>query len=130
MDACAMIAFLRGEEGSEKVASLLSDAGNRCFAHAVNLCEVYYDFIRAADISTARSAMRDLTKVGIQTRHNMSRNFWQRIGELKGTIRHVSLADCFAVALSEQLNGPVVTSDHHEFDALADAGICRALFIR
>jgi hypothetical protein len=59
----------------------------------------------------------------------MSRNFWQRVGELKGTIRHVSLADCFAIALSEQLNGPVVTSDHHEFDPLADAGICATLFI-
>ena len=60
----------------------------------------------------------------------MSQVVWQRVGELKGAIRRVSLADCFAITLSECLNAQVVTSDHHEFDPLAAAGICRVRFIR
>lgn len=52
------------------------------------------------------------------------------MGKLKGQIRKVSLADCFAIELSHKLSGQVVTSDHHEFDPLAVAGICRVHFIR
>jgi PIN domain nuclease of toxin-antitoxin system len=41
LDACAIIAFLRDEEGPEVVESaLLEDA---CVAHTINLCEVYKD---------------------------------------------------------------------------------------
>jgi hypothetical protein len=39
LDACAMIAFLRAEPGGEVVRDLLNDPSNRCFAHAINLCE-------------------------------------------------------------------------------------------
>ena len=38
LDACAMIAFLRDEEGADAVASLILDGDY--MAHAVNLCEV------------------------------------------------------------------------------------------
>jgi PIN domain nuclease of toxin-antitoxin system len=130
LDACAMIAFLRGESGADVVRDLLSDSSNNCFAHAVNLCEVYYDFVRAADAHTARAAMRDLSAVGIHTRRDMRMRFWIGVGTLKGTIRRVSLADCFAVQLSRVLKCEVVTSDHHEFDPLVAQRSCRVRFIR
>jgi PIN domain nuclease of toxin-antitoxin system len=56
-DACAMIAYLRGEPGTDVVREILHDPANHCFAHAINLCEVYYDFVRTADIKTARAAI-------------------------------------------------------------------------
>jgi len=130
LDACAMIAFLRGEAGAEVVRGILHDPADRCFAHAINLCEVYYHFFRVADVQTARSALRDLAATGIQTRHDMNAPFWMGVGELKGRIRKVSLADCFAVELSRRLAGEVVTSDHHEFDELATLQVCRVRFIR
>src|SRR5438093_367983 len=110
-DACAMIAFLRGEPGADTVRDILHDRSNTCMAHAINLCEVYYDFRRAADAKTARDALRDLAAVGIQTRDDMNRAFWLGVGELKGVIRKVSLADCFAIELSRRVQGIVVTSD-------------------
>lgn len=130
LDACAMIAFLRGERGADGVAALLSNPEHTCYAHAVNLCEVFYDFVRASDLRTARSALRDLSRVGVISRRDMGRRFWQQVGELKGTIRRVSLADCFAIALAQSLNAPVVTSDHGEFDALVARKTCRVVFIR
>lgn len=129
IDACAMIAFLRNEPGAEFVEMILTHPTDRCFAHAVNLCEVYYDFLRKSDVRTAR-AIEDLLRIGIRSRRDMSRAFWQRIGTLKSTIRKISLADCFALALSEKLHGDVVTSDHHEFDPLVVAKVARVTFIR
>jgi len=43
LDACAMIAYLQGEKGSSLVRQLLLDED--CMAHAVNLCEVFYDYL-------------------------------------------------------------------------------------
>ncbi len=130
IDACAMIAFLRDEPGAEFVAMVLTHPTDRCFAHAVNLCEVYYDFLRSSDVRTARAAIYDLGRAGVRTRRDMSKAFWQRIGELKGTIRRISLADCFVLALSEKLLGDVVTSDHGEFEPLVAAKLARVTFIR
>jgi PIN domain nuclease of toxin-antitoxin system len=47
LDACAIIAFLKGEAGADVVENALLDRGSQCMAHAINLCEVYYDFHRA-----------------------------------------------------------------------------------
>ena len=40
LDACAMIAFLKGEAGADVVENALLDANSQCMAHAINLCEV------------------------------------------------------------------------------------------
>jgi PIN domain nuclease of toxin-antitoxin system len=100
LDACAMIAFLRGEKGGSVVARILADSVDTCFAHSVNLCEVYYDFVRVAGKRTARAAINDLQAAGVQTRRDMNKAFWLEVGNHKGTIRRISLADCFAIALS------------------------------
>jgi PIN domain nuclease of toxin-antitoxin system len=34
LDACALLAFLRGEKGADKIETLLLDNNNRCMAHA------------------------------------------------------------------------------------------------
>jgi PIN domain nuclease of toxin-antitoxin system len=59
-DASALIAFLRNESGVEIVENQLLREPAASFAHAINLCEVYYDFCRAAGQDTAESAIQDL----------------------------------------------------------------------
>src|SRR5262249_39662839 len=130
LDACAMIAFLRGEPGADIVGDILKDPTADNFAHVINLCEVYYDFLRVSNARKARAAIRDLGTVGIRSRRDISTKFWIGVGQLKGTIRRISLADCFAIELSRSLNAEVVTSDHHEFDPLVGQGICKVRFIR
>ena len=129
LDACAMIAFLRGETGSEVVEGFLVDEDISCLAHAVNLCEVYYDFLRAEDEETAKSAIEDLQALGIGFQEDMDMAFWQQVGKYK--VHHrLSLADCFAVALTSRVDGELATSDHHEFDPIDIEGVCRIKFIR
>jgi PIN domain nuclease of toxin-antitoxin system len=128
LDACALIALLRGEAGSEIVAQNLIE-GN-CFAHAVNLCEVYYDCIRVDGEDKAEALVRDLMDAGVTGRTDIDEDFWKEVGRIKAGIARISLADCFAIALARRLNVPVLTSDHHEFDNIAAHGICAVEFIR
>lgn len=128
-DACAMIAYLRGEEGADVIEAHLKGT-EECVAHSVNLCEVYYDFVRAGGEKTAKSAIRDLEDEGLSARADLDPAFWQEVGRLKGTLGRISLADCFAVALTNRIGARVATTDHHEFDRIANEGICRVEFIR
>ncbi|HZT40744.1 MAG TPA: PIN domain-containing protein [Chthonomonadaceae bacterium] len=129
LDACAMIAYLRGEVGGTVVDGFLNSSADTCYAHAINLLEVYYDFIRKHDEPTARQALTDLVAAGVVTRRDMSQPFLHQIGQLKAR-GGISLADCFCIVLAQTLAGQVVTSDHHEFDPLVPLGIVPIHFIR
>lgn len=104
-------------------------AGN-CFAHAVNLCEVYYDCIRVDGEEKAEALIRDLMDAGVATRPDTDEDFWKDVGQIKASIGRISLADCFAIALARRLDVAVLTSDHHEFDKIAANEICAVEFIR
>ena len=130
LDASAMIAFLRDEQGAGVVEALLLDPGNTCFAHALNLCEVFYGFHREAGEVAARTAMDSLFATGVIPRVDLDDAFWQEAGRHKSAFRRVSLADCLCIALARRLGADLVTSDHHEFDALEPLGLCTIRFIR
>ncbi len=57
-------------------------------------------------------------------------DLWKRAGAVKSQFRRVSLADCFGVALSVELEAPFWTSDRHELEALQSAGVAAIVFIR
>jgi len=129
MDACAMIAYLRGEVGADVVEALLLDSGNTCLVHAINLCEIFYDFLKNSDEATAQSAITDLVSVGLIVKEDMEPDFWQEAGRYKAGYK-LALADCFAMALANRTGAELITSDHKEFDPIAAAGICRIRFFR
>jgi len=124
-----MVAYANGEPGGDVVDTLIRDPSALCYAHAVNLCEVYYGVLRAADDQTARQLISDLYADGVSERRDLSRRFWTRVGRLKARGK-ISLADCFCVALAQQLSGQVETADHKEFDPLVSLDLCPILFIR
>jgi predicted nucleic acid-binding protein len=125
-----MIAYLRGEAGAGSVSAVLLDSDHQCIAHALNLCEVYYDFYRASGEAVAREAIHDLMAIGVHPHDELSIDFWQAAGALKATHRRISLADCFAVTLAQSVGGSLLTSDHHEFDSIAARRVCAVTFIR
>jgi len=131
LDACALIALLRNEPGGGAVRSLLADDECRCFIHAVNLCEVYYDCLRNYDEAKADQMLDDLAICGLLLRDDMDAELWKKAGHLKARGR-IALADAFAVALAEREHSTLVTSDHHEFDPLLASGALpiRVRFIR
>lgn len=125
-----MIAYLRGEQGSEIIESILLNENNLCIAHAINLCEVYYDFIKVTDEKIAETAISDLISVGIMVIESMDSYLWKEAGRIKAKNR-ISLADCFALALAIKERATLVTSDRQEFEPVVEKGIySKILFIR
>jgi len=45
-DACALIAFLKNENGAERIKSILKEPSNSILMHAVNFGEVYYNALK------------------------------------------------------------------------------------
>lgn len=129
-DSCAAIAFLQREPGGEIVAEILKDSRNRCLIHALNACEVYYDTYRRSGEEDASNLEEILKVAGIELVETIPSALWQTAGRLKADWRRVSLADCLALALAILEKGTVLTSDHHEFDPIAQAAICPIRFIR
>jgi PIN domain nuclease of toxin-antitoxin system len=134
LDACAMIAFLRGEPGAAVVGAALADGASTCFSHWVNLCELYYVFTRDEDEARAEAALQALLDAGVAPRLDLGRPFCCEVARLRARVRaerlRISLADCFCMALARRLGGEILTSDHAEFDPLLPLGLCAVRFIR
>ena len=129
LDSSAVIAYLRGEPGKERVAAALLDENISCRMHALNLCEVFYDTLRAQGTAIADNVLADLALVGVQTVTEMDDDFLKAAGRLK--VKHkLSLADCFALALKQRCNAELLTADHHEFDPIVAGGESGIVFIR
>jgi uncharacterized protein with PIN domain len=129
-DACAVIALLDDEAGAEVVEELLAGENHRCVIHILNVCEVYYHIYRRADKDRAAKLETILESYGFQLNNSLLSSLWQSASQLKAEWRRVSLADCFALALALGEKATLVTSDHHELDPVAQAGLCPFRFIR
>lgn len=129
LDACAAIAYLRKEPGAEVLGSIIEDSSTWLVMHACNLTEVYYDFLRAGGEEAAQKAWQSILTLPLTLRRDMDDLFLQRVGEIKVEER-VSFADSFALALSERLQIPVVTTDRHEFGPVEGKGLFRFVWLR
>jgi predicted nucleic acid-binding protein len=124
LDACALIAFLRKEEGHEKIISIFDKANDseaKLLMHSANLSEVYYDFWRRANKETADSILSDLPVLPIELINIISAQMIQTIGHFKNSYK-ISFADSFVLATAKLNGARIVTSDHHEFDVVEKSG--------
>ena len=129
LDACAVIAYLRQEPGADVLKALIEQPTILLAMHVCNLGEVYYDFFRDSGFSAAQTAWTNTLALPLTLGRDADDAFIQRVGVIKVEER-VSFADAFALALAERLNVPLVTTDHHEFDAVEQKGHFRFLWLR
>lgn len=125
-----MLAYLNAEEGAVLVKQIIENPDNTLMAHALNLCEVYYDVHRSRGEARAESFLSALVADGLIERSDLDPAFWREVGRMKSGLGRISLADACGVALTQRAAGHFVTSDHHELDRVASAGACPILFIR
>lgn len=125
-----MLAYLRGETGADVVERALSSNWEPCFAHAVNVCEVYYKIMRVSGEDRASSAVQDLKDTGLIVREDLHEAFWRAVGACKASITAIPLADCFVAALARSLDAEAMTADHGDFAHIEKQGLCRVTFIR
>ena len=118
LDSHALLAFLRGEAGDDKVAALLEKAGERdapLHMTEVNYAEVKYMVIRKDGAARWEENARELPTLPIEF-HPATRALANLAADFKA--RHkLSLADAFAAALAKETKAELVTGDP-EFKAV------------
>lgn len=120
LDACALIALINQESGHEIVLDLLSQAEQGKVSvsmHALNLCEVYYDCLRASGNKVAEKLLKTLQTMPVLIVTAIDIPLLKQAGEIKATER-LSLADAVAVALAITNKAKLVSADHHELEPL------------
>ncbi len=131
LDACALVAVLKNESGADKVVAAYknveSDKGS-ILINRVNLCEVYYGFYRKDGKTYADSIINAVERSFISIREFDKALFYEA-GRLKATYK-ISFADSVALAQAIVTGGELLTSDHHEFDAIEGREKIHLLWIR
>jgi uncharacterized protein with PIN domain len=135
LDASAMVALVRDEPGADLVFAALSAPGALCFAHNVNLCELFYTTTRRAGEDDAEAVVRLLIDtLGVIPYESPDEAFYWEVGRLRAFASSerlaLSLADCFCIATARALGGELLSGDHGELDPVVAMGICAVTFIR
>lgn len=120
LDACALIAYLNGEEGSERLEQLLDRARLNeveLYVASVNVYEVFYDALRRVGAEQASVLLSDVYSLPLNVIEVVDQTLIRLAGRFKVNYQ-MSVADSLALALAERLNALLVTTDHHEFDAV------------
>ncbi|HOC00826.1 MAG TPA: PIN domain-containing protein [Verrucomicrobiota bacterium] len=118
LDSFALLAFLRGEAGDDKVAALLEKAGARdapLRMTEVNYAEVKYIVLRKDGAAPWADVARELPTLPIEF-HPADRELADVAADFKCRFS-LSLADAFAAALAKKHKAELVTGDP-EFKAV------------
>ena len=131
LDACAVIALIKKEEGWQPVfevmkKSILGEA--TVFMHETNLLEVYYSFRKERGSEYAEQKIDEISAFATILK-GFSKLVFIEAGRLKSKYR-ISLADSIALAEALILNGELLTCDHHEFDVIKNKEPINFMWIR
>jgi len=131
LDACALVALLKNENGADNVAVAYKQAEDgeaQIIMNRINLLEVYYGFYRENGKEYADKIMDGVSK-SIVSISEFDKGLFNEAGRLKASYR-ISLADSIALAQTIVFDGELLTTDHHEFDAIEGVEPIRFHWIR
>jgi len=120
LDACALIAVLNKEDGAEFVRDLIDKANDNSVSismNIINLLEVYYGIRRELGQELADKVLSSVKSNSIEIVETITEEIFIEAGRLKSTYS-ISLADSLALAEASLSGATLLTSDHHEFDAI------------
>ena len=118
LDSFAVLAFLFGESGHQKVVAVLeraTDMDSDLLIAAPNWAEVRYIVERKVGLAKWREVRGKLLALPIDI-VSAAQELSELAGELKVS-KKMSLADCFAAALAKRENAEIYTGDP-EFKAV------------
>ena len=112
LDSYAVLAYLEAEPGSDRVRELLEAAKEgECHLYmcVVNLGEVMYITERERGLPKAQETLARIDELPVEI-VNVDRSLTMAAAHLKMDCP-IAYADCFAAALSQVKNAPLVTGD-------------------
>lgn len=107
LDASALLAIALDERGAEDVVRYMT--AGQTYIHAVNAFEVATKLM--AKTVTEEDAWMAVAFSGVVTIDDAGSPINRRAAKLKNGNQHLSLGDCFCLALAEDMKGRVITSD-------------------
>jgi len=120
-DACAVIAYLNQEHGSDVVKRLLLQADCERLMAMVNVYEICYDAARQKGIDQAMHVYQQkIQPLPVQLVHTIDEAMLRQAIYFKTTYA-VSVADALALGLAKSKQAILVTADHHECDVIDQA---------
>jgi len=126
LDACAVVALLKDEDGADIVEGILEAANAKkveVYMNTLNLFEVFYGVRREEGLAKAEAVYNMVLKLPITILDGIADDVFLEASRLKSSYR-MSLADSIALGEASVLDAALITSDHHEFDAIKrDEGI-------
>jgi predicted nucleic acid-binding protein len=114
LDACALIALIKFEEGWEKVNALFTRAYSgeiMLYVSIVNLIEVFYGFIRSDGLEKASEILAPIYETPLVIIDHIPQVVYQEAARLKAVYKRISVADVIGLATAFDLSGTFVTSD-------------------
>jgi PIN domain nuclease of toxin-antitoxin system len=109
LDASALLAIAKGEPGDENVLGIIRQSTGNIFIHAVNAFEVAYKLMMWG---FSEDAAWELCNVSGAVKIDDAGDFvGRRAARIKLSAPYLSLGDCFCLALAEDMQGRVLTSD-------------------
>ena len=133
LDACAVLAYLDDEEGSDAVSKLFDKARRKeiiLSMNAANLVEVYYDRIRKVGSGEADATIRDIYDTfPVSIIATITPTIAREAAYFKSTGK-MSFADSILVATAKCTGATVVTCDHVELEHIEQQGQIPFLWIR
>jgi PIN domain nuclease of toxin-antitoxin system len=128
LDACAVLALLKEEQGIDVVKSVI-DSDDEILLHAVTVLEIYYNLINELGIENANLFFERIVQTKIKIIYEITEDAIKHAGYFKSKYK-ISLGDSFVLATAKLHNAKIVSSDHHELDIIEKLENMDFLWIR
>ena len=96
---------------------LIINPENKFILHALNLNEVYYDFLKRSGKGDADNFLEDCKNLPIDIIWHTDDEII-KLSSLYKTKYRISLADSYFLAITEINKAIPISTDHHEFDVI------------
>ncbi len=116
-DTSSLLILYLGEKGAETVANLLKDITEgkaKGYVNVINLAELFYILSRRSE-RVAAEKENNLRAYGLRVYEIDDGELWRQAAKLKA-LGSISLADAFAAATAQTIDGELVIGLDHGFN--------------
>ena len=110
LDTYALLAYLKQEQGHEKVRQLLVSANTEVFMNDINIGETYYIISRARGLEDAEYFLSAVLPSLSLERVSNDLDDVIEAAKIKAQFP-ISYADCFVIATARKTNATIVSGD-------------------
>ena len=123
LDACALIALFKQEQGSDKVRALLNEAltgQTAIYMNIINLIEVHYGFYRTLGKEKSNLILEQIYTLPIHFIDTIDTTIFSETSRLKAQYA-IPLGDSIGLATAIKMKGSFITADHSDFSKIEQA---------